>query len=102
MGGRTVYGKGETMRTMRIDDFKIPNVDLIKIDVEGWEPEVLDGAKETISKWKPMVMVEFNKDGLLRHGHSFQDISGRFNSGWKWEEIFRYGNDQWDVIYIPK
>lgn len=102
MGGRTVYGKGEMIRTMRIDDLNVQDVGLIKIDVEGWEPKVLDGAKETLAKWKPMVMVEFNKDGLDRHGHSFQDIEYRFQSGWKCEEVFRYDNNQWDVLYIPK
>lgn len=34
---------------------KIPKVDFIKIDVEGYEENVLLGAKETIKKWKPIL-----------------------------------------------
>lgn len=36
----------------------LDNVDLIKIDVEGFEHEVIDGAKETISKHKPLIVFE--------------------------------------------
>ncbi|MEM3630909.1 MAG: FkbM family methyltransferase [Nitrososphaerota archaeon] len=34
---------------------KIPRVDFIKMDVEGYEENVLLGAKETIKKWKPIL-----------------------------------------------
>jgi FkbM family methyltransferase len=35
-------------------------VDFIKIDVEGFEPEVLIGAAETITRLKPKLYMEFN------------------------------------------
>ena len=35
------------------------HVDLIKIDVEGWEFEVLLGAKRTITQHRPVLQVEF-------------------------------------------
>jgi len=34
---------------------KIPRVDFIKIDTEGYEANVLEGARETIKKWKPVI-----------------------------------------------
>lgn len=34
---------------------KIPKVDFIKMDVEGYEENILLGAKETIKKWKPIL-----------------------------------------------
>ena len=43
----------------RLDEFNLTDVDLIKIDVEGWELEVLKGAKETIKQNRPTLMVEF-------------------------------------------
>jgi FkbM family methyltransferase len=38
---------------------------LIKIDVEGAEPSVLDGAQETISQHRPDIVVEAHTDELL-------------------------------------
>ena len=41
-----------------LDQFNIPNVDYIKIDVDGFEVRVLTGARETILKHKPVLVVE--------------------------------------------
>ena len=34
-------------------------IDLMKIDVEGFEPEVLQGASETIKRFKPVIFLEW-------------------------------------------
>lgn len=47
----------------RLDEFEFDSIGLIKIDVEGWEFEVLKGAKETIKKHRPVLMVEFTHGG---------------------------------------
>lgn len=47
-----------------MDDFKFEKIDFIKIDVEGFEVQVLIGAKETILKNKPIIMVEVFEDNL--------------------------------------
>jgi FkbM family methyltransferase len=55
------------VKTVRIDD-TIPHskkVDLIKIDVEGAEYLVLDGARELISKDKPLIIMEFELEKSL-------------------------------------
>jgi len=44
--------------------FGIDRVDLIKIDVEGMEPEVLDGARETIRARRPVIYAEHNICGI--------------------------------------
>ncbi|MBL8839661.1 MAG: FkbM family methyltransferase [Alphaproteobacteria bacterium] len=44
-------------------------VDFIKIDVEGFEPEVLLGAQETIRRDKPGVFLEFNSFTLIAYGN---------------------------------
>lgn len=44
-----------------ISDFMFPP-DLIKIDVEGHEYEVLQGAKETIAKHRPVLYVECDRE----------------------------------------
>ena len=51
---------------VRVDDFysqrNIPKPNLIKIDVEGFEFEVIKGAKQVITDTKPIVMVEIQSD----------------------------------------
>ncbi len=51
----------------------IYRVDLIKIDVEGFELDVLKGALETISEMKPAAFVEFNSFTMI----AFRDINPR-------------------------
>lgn len=44
-----------------VKENKINNIDFIKIDVEGAEGLVLDGARKSIKKFKPIIQLEFNK-----------------------------------------
>lgn len=41
-----------------LDSFNFQTVDLIQLDVEGYESNVLTGAEHTISKFKPVIIVE--------------------------------------------
>jgi FkbM family methyltransferase len=57
--------KEESVKIKRLDDLNIDNISLIKIDVEGYELEVFEGGKETIRKYKPVILIEIwgvNKD----------------------------------------
>lgn len=45
----------------RLDDYTFSDVDLIKIDVEGHESSVLEGAINTILKNKPILIVEIEQ-----------------------------------------
>lgn len=45
-----------------LDSENLTDVDLIKIDVQGWEYEVLDGAKKLIMRDNPWVIFEVNED----------------------------------------
>ncbi|MDA4112486.1 MAG: FkbM family methyltransferase [Thaumarchaeota archaeon] len=46
------------MRTL--DSFSLPAVDLVKIDVESYELEVLQGARRTLEEYHPALMVEMH------------------------------------------
>ena len=59
-----ISGSGEEKRfeianILTIDQFvsenKIPRIDFIKADTEGYEVHVLNGARESIKKWKPVI-----------------------------------------------
>jgi len=43
-----------------LDSFNITNVGLIKIDVEGMEELVIEGALNTIEKYKPVLIIEIH------------------------------------------
>ncbi len=43
-----------------VDELGMERVDFIKLDVEGAELDVLAGARETLRRFKPIVMMEFN------------------------------------------
>jgi len=58
-GGVSIGGDyGEPVRLRTIDSLPIPRVRLIKIDVEGAELEVIQGASETIRRLRPFLFVE--------------------------------------------
>lgn len=60
-----------------LDSFDIQDVDILKIDTEGFEYHVLRGAYNTIKKWRPIVQVEFNTN-IGQYGNSHESISEYF------------------------
>ncbi len=58
--GKACLSEGSQVQIVTIDSFDFQDVDLIKIDVEGYESEVLEGARETIKRCGPVVVFEDN------------------------------------------
>jgi FkbM family methyltransferase len=63
-----------TLKVERGDDYfsraEITRVDVMKIDVEGWEPKVLAGLRQTIARDRPIIFMEYSQatDRNLSHG----------------------------------
>lgn len=59
------YSEGNLtpVQKIAIDAMQLPRVDLIKLDVEGMELEALEGARLTIEKCQPVILVETIKTG---------------------------------------
>jgi len=59
---------------VRLDEFhqvtKIGQIDLIKMDVEGYELNVLRGAKLLLQKYKPKLFIELDDNNLRDQGDS--------------------------------
>ena len=49
---------GQECKTIRIDDLDLPLPNVMKIDVEGYELKVFNGARETIKRSKPVILYE--------------------------------------------
>jgi FkbM family methyltransferase len=47
-----------TVPKLALDQLNLPRVDFIKIDIEGMELEALEGAKETIDRTHPIMLIE--------------------------------------------
>ena len=70
--------KGSYIDIITIDEYvkekNIKNIDLIKIDVEGFEMNVLLGGKNSINRFKPKLFVELDNNNLKEQGFSAKEI----------------------------
>lgn len=77
LGTRAVATSTKGNRSMRLDDLildEAERVALIKIDCEGFEPNVILGAKELIKKHKPVIVCEVYPELLAKFGYDKNDI----------------------------
>lgn len=107
------YGEAlqkETVEMKMIDSFNYNDVAFIKIDVQGYEPFVIDGAVKTIEKHRPFMMVEFEQPNLKLFGSNENKLAEKIKSlGYelkRMHEGVNYGsyNNGFcaDFICIPK
>jgi FkbM family methyltransferase len=61
----TGKSKVETKTLDSLVGLELPIPDVIKIDVEGEEEKVLRGARKTLSKFRPIVLCDYNDDQTL-------------------------------------
>ena len=88
-GGRFISKKDsaneniELIKVVTIDDYvkvnNISNISFIKVDVEGFEPFVLQGAKETIEKFNPNIFIEVSPKWWNNNGFTVKGVLQRFN-----------------------
>lgn len=89
---RQIKLDGTEVDGVTIDGLDLPGCDLIKLDLEGAEWLALRGARETIGKYKPFLVIEFN--GLLSiFGHS-EGVMLRQLQSWGYTEVWRDGVDR--------
>lgn len=105
--------EGETVRMTTIDEdfdtilrtLRDRTVSLIKIDVEGCEPEVLNGALGLIIRQRPVLQMEINHLALSKRGHTHLEIV-EFLARHGYQVTFlpnhyNWGTAQSDIMCIP-
>ena len=92
---RVLLEKGDT-KISKLDSLDLDGVDMLKIDVEGLEAQVLQGAENTLKDVK-YIMIELNKNSE-RYGSSNGEIESQIKTlGFK--KIFKVWPDK--VYYRP-
>lgn len=70
--GDSATRDGEEVATVTLDtlveELKLPRIDCIKMDVEGAEPMVVEGARRSLERWHPTILFEVNSAILHRRG----------------------------------
>jgi len=65
-GNTSVGMGGDKVQMERLDDLQLANVSLIKIDAEGYEDKVIEGALKMIRSQKPVLIIEMWSDSELK------------------------------------
>jgi FkbM family methyltransferase len=59
---------GGPIRSVRIDDLGLSDLGFLKLDLEGYEERALRGAADTITCFRPVVMIEHKPEKSARYG----------------------------------
>ena len=77
MGDITPNCTGSTYsvtKSVPLDTMTFPQIDLIKIDVQGWEKKVLLGSVHLLQKYKPILIIEFEHFQLTKTNTTCEDL----------------------------
>ncbi len=91
--------------SVRLDDMHLSDVRLVKIDVEGHELSVLDGASYLIERDHPVLIIELEQRFHTVHLNTiFEMINNRGYSGWfldggQWRSVADFDVDRWQGKY---
>lgn len=100
---KTILGS-YTVPVETVDSYNLTNVGFIKIDVEGYEEQVILGAKETIIRDKPILYVE---DDRLQNRKALrsliQDLGYTIKEHqpplFRQNNYFKHTKNVWDTLY---
>jgi FkbM family methyltransferase len=107
LGGRQVKEDPDSLiACLSLDELNLQRCDLIKIDVEGFEPFVLEGAAELIQRTKPVLHIEVNLPALSAQGFSGADSIYDIIRGWGYQFAARQPErvgtgSPWDIVCTP-
>ena len=89
------------IKTITLDSLKLKALDFLKIDVEGYEVGVLEGAALTITKYRPKMWIEINAGALAQQGKTATDIESFLSNLNYTYTAYPEVGDQYDLLCIP-
>lgn len=103
--GASFLISGSGIPIITLDSLNLSKCDFIKVDIEGLEPDFLQGASETIQKHKPVMFIEINRTALERNNYTPEDVYRfLYKFGYSYTNITE-GEDlngiQFDIICKP-
>ena len=75
VGANIIVNDGEEIEMINIDSLELDNISLIKIDVEGSELNVLQGAKNILTQYKPIIFLSVHPEHLKILGQKTIEIN---------------------------
>lgn len=108
IGASHCSNEGEKIGVTVIDAYfdSFMSCDLIHLDVEGFETRAIMGARETIAKFKPAIVLEVNHSCLARYGLTEADVRLLLDDiNYRWEELEPHHGPhlpQRDILALPK
>jgi FkbM family methyltransferase len=92
----------EQVQATRLDDLSVGDVAFIKVDAQGADLRVLQGARRTISASRPVIAFEYEADLSLHHDCSWQDYLDFFQEiQYELQQIASAGPNQRDYVARP-
>jgi len=89
---------GDNVLVIKLDDFRIDNISIIKLDVDGFELRVLKGAIKTIKRNKPDLFIScINNNEFIKLSKFLYKLGYKY-SGLKFNNtptyLFKYGEEK--------
>ena len=79
----------------------LDRLDFIKVDVEGWEGRVLQGAARAIERWHPALLLELQNNHLVRAGDNLKDTWAMLEA-WDYRPFLWKGGDILEPLAEPR
>ncbi|GAB3520819.1 FkbM family methyltransferase [Arthrobacter monumenti] len=70
-------------------------VSFIKVDVEGFEPDVLDGTTGTIDAWRPSLLLEIEDRHVSRYGRNANEFADAIRDRWPEYGMYTWSGHSW-------